>query len=125
MKAHSIYREDVVGYEYDRQYALNYSKAIMLFNDLLRKTIKDTYDTIGKENFSEEVANFKKWEMGKRLDGFTTDIEIVCRKCPFIIYKKNSKLIARVYSWDISDYEYREQDITTEEVVLEKIEMLE
>lgn len=98
-------------------YKINPKKAIQAFNNLIREEMKQVYEPIEKEDFSDEVASFKEWNK---------EDEIICRKCPLIIYKdKENKLVARIYSWDEPSYEEREQDIVSKEVILEQIEINE
>lgn len=123
MKGYKIYRCDQMGFDYDEKYSINYSKAVQEFNDLLRKAMKDVYGTIEKSDFSDEVASFREWEMTRAFGG--SDIEIICRKCPFILFRKGNKLIARVYSWKEPDHEYGDSDITSEDIILKEIELIE
>ena len=119
MKGYTIYCQDRMGYEGNKTYALKYSKAIQEFNNLLRNSINE-YDVVEKEEFSQEVIEFKEENMR-----INTDIELICRKCPFVLYRRKGELRARIFFWERTSYEYEEYDILTEEVILEEIELLE
>lgn len=81
MKAYRIYLQDR-WIEYGIEYALSYDTALRIFNDKLRKLMRDTKDDwCDKVDFGEEVLSFRdqlKWH---------EDIEIVFRKNPIIMYK--------------------------------------
>lgn len=115
MILNKIYVNEMWGSEKER-YKIDKNKAIQSFNDLVREEMRQVYETIDKGDFSEEVASFKHWEK---------DYELVFRKCPLIVYKKENKLIARIHSWGEPCYEYGETDIEYKEVILEQIEVNE
>jgi hypothetical protein len=115
MILNKIYVNSVWGSEKE-VYKIDGKKAIQAFNDLVREEMKQVYEPIGKEDFSDEVSSFKEWN---------SEYELVFRKCPLIVYKKDNKLIARIYSWGEPSYEEREQDIESKEVILEQIEVTE
>ena len=115
MILNKIYVNEIWGSEKET-YKINPKKAIQVFNNLVREEMKQVYEPIGKQDFSEEVSNFKSWE---------NEYELVFRKCPLIVYKQDNKLIARIYSWGEPSYEEREQDIASKEVILEQIEVTE
>lgn len=126
MKGYKIYRNNMMGFDYDEKYAINYSKAIQEFNNLLRKSIKNVYCSIDKSEFSEEVTSFREYKMNNVFNNKSNKkIELICRKCPFILYKEDGKLIAKVLSWEEPDYEYGDADIISEDIVLEEIELIE
>jgi hypothetical protein len=115
-----VYVVDCMGYEGDTEiFATNYSRALEEFNNLVRETIKEAYEIVDKSEFSHLVSELRE-------DKYKLIEEIICRKCPFILYKdKDGKLKANIYEWDEPSREYMEQDIICETVVLEKIELLE
>lgn len=115
MILNKIYVNEMWGLEKET-YKINPKKAIQAFNNSIREEMKQVYDTIEKEDFSDQVGIFKKWE---------NEYELVFRKCPLIVYKKDNKLIARIYSWGEPCYEYGEADIESKEVILEQIEVTE
>lgn len=123
MKGYSVYHKDIMGFDDKRVYSLDYSKAIQEFNNKIRRTISKVYVSIEEEDFSDEVASFKRYLTEKCFDGKDKDIEIISRKCPFILFRQKDQLIARVYSWDKPCHEYQEQDIIFEDVILEEIEL--
>jgi len=116
MIIHKIYVDEMWGSEKET-YKISPKKATQAFNNLVREEISQVYEPIGKEDFSEKVADFRKWE---------SEYKILCRKMPLIIYKdEENRLKARIYSWGQPDYEYGEADIESKEVILEEIEINE
>lgn len=122
MRGYSIYRRDSSGFEDKRQYSINYSAAVQIFNNLLRKSVSEVYETIEREHFSQIIIDFKRDYLDPRLEN---KIEMICRKNHFIIYREKGYLIAIIYYWseplDSEDY----QEITTEQIILEEIELIE
>ncbi|MBN1058503.1 hypothetical protein [Clostridium botulinum] len=120
MKAFKIYVQDRMGYEEDEEYALKYDKAIRLFNDKVRKAVKEVKgDLVDQEDFSEQVHYLREDYPGDN------EVDIISRKMPYIAYKKNDKLYAVIPFWEKTSYEYDEWDISDMTVVLEEIEILE
>ncbi|WP_338627631.1 hypothetical protein QJR52_07045 [Clostridium baratii] len=117
MKVYKIYRQDRMGFEDSVVYSNNYNKALRLFNNLVRKEYSEV-DVVAKEDFSEEVANFREWNR---------EYEVVCRTYPLIMYRtpKSKKMIATIPFWEKTSYEYDEYDIESNIIVLEKIEIVE
>ncbi len=121
MKAYKIYVQDRMGYEDDIFYAKTYDKAVQLFNNEIRKELKNAGDdAVDKVDFGEEISSFHE---------YNEDREIICRKCPILIHqKKDSKRLHRVANvprWEKTSYEYNEYEIISDSVVLEEIEILE
>lgn len=119
MKAYRVYLQDM-WIEYGIEYALSYDTALRIFNNKLRKLMRDTKDDwCDKVDFGEKVLSFRdqlKWH---------EDIEIVFRKNPIIMYKDKEGLKADVYHWEEPSYEYGESDIKNQAIILEEIEINE
>lgn len=125
MKGYKIYEQLKLGEESKlTKYSANYNKAVQEFNDFLRKAIDDNlFEIVSKNDFGREVLSFRK-----SLKLYNKDnIEIICRKCPFIIYryKDTNKLIANLYYWKMIGNKYEDYDIDAQSVVLEEINILE
>lgn len=122
MRGYSIYRRDSRGFEDKRQYSINYSAALQIFNNLLRKAVNEVYDTIEREDFSQIIIDFKRDYLDLRLEN---KLEMICRKNHFIIYREKRCLIAIIYYWseplDSDGY----QEIMEEQIVLEEIKLVE
>lgn len=112
MKAYKIYIQDRMGYEEDEEYASTYDKAIVIFNNKVRKTVKQLKGDLAKgEDFEEIVQDLRK-----------ENKKIICRKEPYLMYKTESnKLIAAVPYWEKQSYEYDEWDVVSEDIALEEI----
>ncbi|MCE5221879.1 MAG: hypothetical protein LLF98_11630 [Clostridium sp.] len=120
MKAYKVYELCQYGFDNDTEYALKYDKAIRLFNDKVRKLVKEVKgDLVEQEDFSEQVHYLRADHPGGN------EVEIISRKMPYILYKKDNKLYAVIPFWEKTSYEYNEWDITHMTVVLEEIEILE
>lgn len=120
MKAYKIYEDCQYGFESDVEYALKYDGAIRLFNDKVRKVVKEVKgDLVEQEDFSEQVHYLRANYPGDN------EVEIISRKMPYILYKRDNKLVAVVPFWEKSSYEYEEWDITDMTIILEEIEILE
>lgn len=122
MRGYSIYRRDNSGFEDKRQYSINYSAAVQIFNNLLRKSVSEVNDTIEREHFSQIIIDFKRDYLDPRLEN---KIEMICRKNHFIIYRENGYLIAIIYYLGEQLYLEDYQEITTEQIILEEIELIE
>lgn len=117
MKAYKIYEQDRMGYEGNILYAKDYNKAIELFNAAVKKAINDVKgDIVNKEEFGDEIASFREWNKDKK---------IISRRYPYLLYKLKNSLIAQVFYWERTSYEYREYDIVNSTVILEEIEIIE
>ena len=114
MKAYRIYNQDIMGFESDIKYSLNYSKAIQIFNDKIREEYKEN-DVIDRFEFREVIQDFRKRD----------DIEILCRTYPVIIYKKGNDIFASIWFWEKVLCEYDEYDIMSNPIILEEIELIE
>ncbi|MFT8352414.1 hypothetical protein [Clostridium saccharoperbutylacetonicum] len=120
MKAYRIFEGCKYGFENDVEYALKYDRAIKLFNNKVRRVVNEVKgDLVEKEDFSEQVHYLRANYPGDN------DVEIISRKMPYILYKKNNILVAVVPFWEKTSYEYQEWDITDMTVILEEIEILE
>lgn len=120
MKAYKVYELCQYGFDSDIEYALKYDKAIRLFNDKVRKAVKEVKgDLVEQEDFSEQVHYLRADYPGDN------EVEIISRKMPYIAYKKNNKMYAAIPFWEKTSYEYSEYDITHITVVMEEIEILE
>lgn len=116
MKGYRVYLQDMWG-EDGIEYALSYDTALRIFNNKLRKLMRDTKgDWTDKEDFGERVLSFREYELK-----WHEDIEMVFRKKPVIMYKDKKGLKANVYYWKTSNYEYEYNDIEKQTIVLEKI----
>ncbi|NFO03150.1 hypothetical protein FDB23_03320 [Clostridium botulinum] len=117
MKAYKVYEQDQMGYEDNIEYAKSYNKVIQLFNQKVKKTISDIGgDIVDKYDFGEQIASFRKWNEGK---------EVISRKYPYLLYKDKNLLVAQIFYWERTSYEYSEYDIVNSMIVLEGIEILE
>lgn len=119
MLAYKVYKEDRMGFESDIVYACKNKKAIQLFNNVIRKELKDIGgDIVNKEDFSEEVSGFRE---------YNSDKELICRTYPLIIYKdnKNKRIIANIPYWEDTSYEYNEYEIIANSIVLEEIKLID
>lgn len=117
MNSYKIYEKDLMGYEGNVIYAKNYNKAIELFNATVKKAVDEAKgDIVNKEDFGDEIASFKEWNK---------DEEIISRKYPYLLYKKKDLLIAQVFYWERSSYEYQEHDIVNSTIILEEIAIIE
>lgn len=120
MKAFKIYATDRIGFENEVVYACNYNKAIQLFNNAIRKELFNAGDdVVDKDDFGQEIREFKK---------YNKDREIICRKCPVLIHRKNDdekSKIANIVRWEKTSYEYNEYEILSNSIILEEIEILE
>lgn len=120
MKAYKVYELCQYGFESDTEYALKYDKAITLFNNKVRKVVNHLKgDLVKQEDFSEQVSYLRENHFGD------SEIEIISRKMPYILYEKNNKLYATIPFWEKTSYEYSEYDIIDDAVVLEEIDILE
>ncbi len=120
MKAYKVYELCQYGFDSDIEYAVKYDRAIRLFNDKVRKVAKKLKgDLVEQEEFSEHVHYLRAHYPGDN------EVEIISRKMPYILYKKDNKLFAAVPYWEKTSYEYDEWDISDMTVVLEEIEILE
>ena len=131
MKGYKIYEELRWGGESsETKHSVNYSKAIQIFNDLIKKAIKENKeDLVDKEDFGQEILDLREnQKFDKKLykDG-SRDFEIICRKYPLIIYKynKTNKMVANIHFWERTSYEYQEYDIESQTFILEEIEIVE
>lgn len=118
MKGYRVYLQNIWG-QHDIEYALSYDTALRIFNNKLRKLMKDTkgYWT-DKEDFGDQVLSFREYELKLH-----EDIEIVFRKKTIIMYKDKERLKADIYYWETLNYEYGYNDIEKQTIVLEKIEI--
>lgn len=118
MVAYKIYISDNYGFNNEEEYAANYNKAIQIFNNKVRKLVKEVKgDLVEQEDFSEKIQDLREehsWNEG---------IEIISRKMPYILYKRDNKLFAIILYWIKSSYEYDEWDIVSEDIILEEIEI--
>lgn len=120
MKAYKVYKLCQYGFESDIEYTLKYDKAITLFNNKVRRIVNDLKeDLVNQEDFSDQVHYLRENPFGD------SEIEIISRKMPYILYKKNDKLYATIPFWEKTSYEYSEYDIIDDAVVLEEINILE
>ena len=108
-----------MGFEGDILYKKSFNKAVQSFNDLIRKTLREV-DVVDRDYFSDGVASFRE-----SIENFHEDCEIICRKYPVLIYRKDNKMIGIVDHWMKASYEYNEYDIETERIVLEEIEVVD
>lgn len=119
MKAFKIYSEDRMGFENEIVYVCNYNKAIEIFNEKLREELKNIGDdVVNKQDFSEEVQEFREWNK---------DSELLCRKYPLLIHrpKDSNKIVGTIPYWTKTGYEYNEYEILGELITLEEIELIE
>jgi len=120
MKAYRVYELCEYGIDSDIEYALKYDRAIRLFNDKVRKTVKEVKgDLVEQEDFSEQVHYLRADYPGEN------EVEIISRKMPYISYKKGNKLFATIPFWVKTSYEYDEWDIKDTTIVLEEITILD
>ena len=119
MKIYRIYSQCMMGFEGDVEYKKNINNAIQCFNDLIRRTIKEV-DIVDKDYFSNGIAEFRE-----NIENWHKDCEIICRKYPILIYRKDNKMIAVIDHWEKASYEYNEYDIETEKIILEEIEIID
>ncbi|QEZ68012.1 hypothetical protein D4A35_03320 [Paraclostridium bifermentans] len=131
MKGYKIYEELRWGGESsETKHSVNYGKAIQIFNDFIKKATKENKeDLVNEEDFREEIVDLREHQrFNKKLykDG-SRDFEIICRKYPVLIYKynKTNKMVANVYFWERTSYEYQEYDIESQTFILEEIEIIE
>lgn len=123
MKAYKIYELSQYGFEDNTEYVSKYNKAVKVFNNKVRKAVNDVKgDLVEQEDFSEKVHDLRTLRKNPFADD---EIEIISRKMPYILYKKNDRLFATIPFWEKTSYEYDEYDITSISVVMEEIEILE
>ncbi len=116
MKGYKVYLADM-WVDGEVEYALSYDTALRIFNNKLRKLMRDTKgDWTDKEDFGEQVLSFREYELK-----WHEDIEMVFRKKPIIMYKDKEGLKADVYHWGTPDYEYGDNDIEKQTIALEEI----
>lgn len=117
MEAFKIYKLDKMGYDYEISYALDYDKAIQIFNDYIRKEHKAASKFIvDKTDFAEEISMFRE---------YNKNAELICRTYPLIMYKSDIRITALIPQWEKTSYEYDEYDICGDLIVLETIELLD
>lgn len=117
MKGYKVYEQDSMGYEGNIVYSKNHSKAVALFNAAVKNAINEVYgDMVDKKDFGEKISSFRLWNK---------DAEIISRKYPYLLYKENELLIAQVFYWVRTSYEYQEYDIVNSTIILEEIEIIE
>ena len=121
MKSYRIYESCEYGIDdSNAEYALKYDRAIRLLNDRVRKAVKEVKgDLVEQEEFSEQVHYLRTDYPGEN------EVEIISRKMPYILYKKDNKLFATVPFWSKTSYEYDEWDVKDLTMVLEEITILD
>lgn len=117
MKIYRIWSECMMGFENNVQYRKNIGTATQCFNDLVRKLIKET-DFVDEEDFQEKIQYLRE-----SIEEFHPEREIICRKYPVLMYKEGNKIVARIYFWQKTSYEYNEWDVERYEAVLQEIEI--
>ena len=119
MKIYRIYSECRMGFDSNVKYKKDINSATQCFNDLIRKFLKEV-DVVDKDDFSENITEFRD-----HIKNWNEDYEIICRKYPLLIYKSKNKTIAVIDYFIKTFCEYEEYDITSENIVLEEIEILD
>ena len=117
MEAYKLYERDQMGYEGNIIYIKNYSKAIELFNQEVKNAVYEVKeDMISIDDFRDKIKSFKEWSRNE---------EIISRKFPYLLYKKNKSLVAEAYYWQNTSYDHNEPEIFSLTVILEEIEIVE
>lgn len=125
MNGYKIYTSDEIGYEIDTKYTVSYNKAIQIFNDKIRKAVYDCgLDIISREDFGDEIASIRERIQTK--SSYSSDEgKMICRAYPILIMKYENSLVASIFYWYKCSYEYSEYDITSSNIVLEEIEIVD
>lgn len=116
MKAYKLYEQDPMGYEGNTRYIGNYNSAIGLFNQEIKNAVSEVKgDMVSICDFREKISAFREWSSNE---------EIISRKYPYLLYKKNNLLVAEVFYWENENYECYEPEIVGLTLILEQIEIV-
>ena len=125
MKGYKIFVVGEYGFERYEQISTNYDKAVQIWNDTIRKTIKEKNCIY--EDFGEEVQEWKEDNAKPFFEEDKDRYEFLYGVAPIIVYKdkKENSQIAEVYYSYKCSYEYDEWDTRADNVVLKEIEIIE
>lgn len=117
MKSYKLYEQDLMGYESNTIYLKSYNKAIQWFNNEVKNAVAEAgEDIVNKSGFSEQISSFRSWSKNE---------EIISRRYPYLLYKKDNRLIVQVFYWQNTSHEHSEYEILDLTIILEEIDIVE
>lgn len=115
MVGYKVYSVCEIGFEDNISYFTNKDKAIQVFNNLIRKFIKEL-EIIDRNDFSEEIQGCR--EANK-------DLTMVSRTYPVIVYEKQNSTLAFIQHWEEVWWETGEKDIVCDRVIIDEINIID